>query len=228
MIPGPADPAHHTLLDKREDEVEGDELTYPVSAAQRKKKSTRHVTLPLWADLIEYEVVKFHSGTFGGEQPDVYSGSPSDEVDQAWSDLYNFGISEITEDQAQRLVNATKEVNPGKKDYIIGIDVFHQLHCLNFIRKSLYPDYYKTDNATETPRQREIHLSHCVNSIRQSLMCSADISTIVFKEPAGKNPQFDILHSCRKFDKIKEWGMRHQATTLPLPSGNGGHMGSHV
>ncbi|KAG5637899.1 hypothetical protein H0H81_002784, partial [Sphagnurus paluster] len=51
------------------------------------------------------------------------------------------------------------------------------------------------------------HLAHCINSIRQSLQCSADISTITFKKPGGQEPRFDILHSCRDFEKIQDWGM---------------------
>ncbi|KAG6805097.1 hypothetical protein H0H93_005622, partial [Arthromyces matolae] len=45
-------------------------------------------------DFVEYEVVKFRSG-LNGEGDDIYSSPPSDEVDAAWSDLYN-GIHFIT------------------------------------------------------------------------------------------------------------------------------------
>ena len=52
------------------------------------------------------------------------------------------GINQIPLSQARLLPNATEYV-PGSDDqYIIELDVFHQIHCLNTIRKTLYPERY--------------------------------------------------------------------------------------
>jgi hypothetical protein len=43
---------------------------------------------------------------------------------------------------AAQLPNRTTRI-PGDDDgYVVGLDVLHQLHCLNMLRKSLYPDRY--------------------------------------------------------------------------------------
>jgi len=48
----------------------------------------------------------------------------------------------VPEHQARLLPNHTVKI-PGMKDeYIIGLDVFHQLHCLNLFRKLIYPERY--------------------------------------------------------------------------------------
>ncbi|KAG6814715.1 hypothetical protein H0H93_012479, partial [Arthromyces matolae] len=151
------------------------------------------------------------------------------------------GISRIGETQASRLVNYTIQIPHEPSGYLVGIDVFHQLHCLvsvlespqkhflkrslkNILRKYLSPgsaaEYYVDENF----EQRNIHIAHCVNSIRQSLQCSSDISTVVWKltpradggvEPL---PQFDVLHSCKDFGKIREWAAeRHTGYSVDGP-----------
>lgn len=52
------------------------------------------------------------------------------------------GISRVDKEVAGKLPNRTARI-PGDEDYyIVGLDVMHQLHCLNRLRKSLYPDRY--------------------------------------------------------------------------------------
>jgi Mycotoxin biosynthesis protein UstYa len=52
------------------------------------------------------------------------------------------GINRIDGAMAAQLPNRTTRI-PGDDDgYVVGLDVLHQLHCLNILRKSLYPDRY--------------------------------------------------------------------------------------
>ncbi|KAI9823489.1 MAG: hypothetical protein M1819_001343 [Sarea resinae] len=97
-------------------------------------------------DAIEYETVVFNSG-FGvernGPRKTPYLGPPSDEGDAAWLALYNHNsLTQIPASDAKRLPNATAEIPEKPGHYVVGLDVFHQLHCLNRIRKLLYPDRY--------------------------------------------------------------------------------------
>jgi hypothetical protein len=97
--------------------------------------------------VVEYEVVKFHRG-FGHDIP-IYEMPPSAEVDKAWKDLYQdcmsttLFVSEVsltmtfildlaskaTRAEAEQMVNKTILIQD-KSGYMVGIDVFHQLHCL--------------------------------------------------------------------------------------------------
>ncbi|KAH6671337.1 hypothetical protein B0J14DRAFT_93493 [Halenospora varia] len=132
------------------------------------------------------------------------------------------GISQIPYSSAIKLPNATAPTRKGSDQYIVGLDVFHQLHCLNMIRKSLYPAYYNgypqhvetTQNITleETEDGMAWHLSHCIDSIRQSLMCSSDISTIYWHwlpELDKSAPSTQTTHTCRDFSRIKKWAEEH-------------------
>jgi hypothetical protein len=57
------------------------------------------------------------------------------------------------------------------------------------------------------------HLSHCLDALRQSLMCSADITPLpwTWDEEAGEAKEVaDVQHSCRDFGKIWEWAKNNK------------------
>ncbi|KAG6816778.1 hypothetical protein H0H87_003041 [Tephrocybe sp. NHM501043] len=159
------------------------------------------------ASSLEYQVVKFRSG-LNGEADDIYSRPPSDEVDAAWAGLYDsVGVSELNQEQADKLANFTMQVPNSDHKYVMLLDVFHELHCLNNIRKALHSQYYYNDTNPVGNPLRALHIKHCLGSLRQSIQCSSDISTIVWRKHEGEReaPQFDIVHSCRNFEKIQAW-----------------------
>lgn len=142
-------------------------------------------------------------------------GFPDDEMDQRWLDLYDcksniknllvcvcvhstkktktktlsltVGISAISKAEAQQLADPTIAI-PGTTDkYLVQLEVFHNLHCLNDLRKLLYPErYHMLEKATlknGTIDRNSFgfrHWDHCIDSLRQALMCNADISPTSF------------------------------------------------
>lgn len=104
---------------------------------------------------IEYiKEQKFRAALFNNTP---YMGYPTDETDKLWSDLYNcklprigvslssngklVGISKISEEEATKLPNPTLPIS-GTNEYVIELDVWHELHCLNDLRKLLYPERF--------------------------------------------------------------------------------------
>lgn len=57
------------------------------SLANMREASLKECLAPA-QDVLEYEVVKFHSGPLNAEEDDIYSMPPSSEVDEAWRSLY--------------------------------------------------------------------------------------------------------------------------------------------
>lgn len=52
------------------------------------------------------------------------------------------------------------------------------------------------------------HMDHCIDSIRQSLMCSADVTPLTWtwdEEDQKLEPVATITHTCRDFDAVREW-----------------------
>ena len=52
------------------------------------------------------------------------------------------GISGISKDEASHLLNKTLPAPKDPDTYMIQLEVFHNLHCLNMLRKTLYPEQY--------------------------------------------------------------------------------------
>jgi hypothetical protein len=70
----------------------------------------------------------------------------------------------------------------------------------------LWPEYY--DPAKDVMLTR-FHLAHCLETLRQSVMCYSDITPYAFRWIDG-NPmphrEWDRSpHVCRNFEKIHDW-----------------------
>jgi len=170
---------------------------------ERRYASDQKLYTPV-QDILEYESKVFlHTS-----DTSPYHGPPSDTVDQAWEDLYSFGVSRIPKNQAALMVNRTIAIPGDEGNYVLILNVFHLLHCLNKLRQALHPDYYPHYGAKGID-----HNEHCLNSIRQSLMCSVDVTPIVWQWDEKAQRSFirtDTLHSCRNFENIRKWAKENQ------------------
>ncbi|KAI1755450.1 hypothetical protein F4782DRAFT_551663 [Xylaria castorea] len=113
--------------------------------------------LSTWSPIID--VVEYEETTFEGSflAPSVWRGEPTPELDAAWDriSLGGMGSIRISKDELQ-LLNKSKDADItvgfpdegvtdtdyGQKDVQVILEVFHQLHCLNEIRKKTWPEYY--------------------------------------------------------------------------------------
>lgn len=83
------------------------------------------------------------------------------------------------------------------------------------IRQALHPDYYKPHMAGADGEDELVgfhHIDHCVDTIRQSLMCTVDVSVLVWNWNEQKQQNLErgaIVHTCRNFDKVREWAKEH-------------------
>ena len=82
----------------------------------------------------------------------------------------------------QKPSSAMRVTNPktGETGYRVGLEVFHQLHCLNLLRMSTYPEYYTKvwwSDTNDEPGRVRAHLGTFVHSpspihSRLSLLCT--------------------------------------------------------
>ena len=102
---------------------------------------------------------------------------------------------------------------PDAEVYIAQIDAFHQVHCLNAIRKHAYWDvYFREEYGAYDDRTPDnmhwTHVSHCFDILYQNLACtaSADIITGIWMEGLQHPmPDFDVRKQCGSIDTLLEW-----------------------
>ncbi|KAF7978949.1 hypothetical protein HWV62_44173 [Athelia sp. TMB] len=185
-------------------------------------------------EAVVHELVQFASVR---HTKSPFDGPPNDEVDAAWHELYAAGISAIPKSAAALLPNRTEAYTGDEKHYIIELDVFHQLHCLvrfptiigklaanlvgaqNLVRKAAWPEYY--------PEAREArysplnggggifdHVDHCLNAIRESLVCNADLTPVTWhwnERDQISGVEFNAVHTCVNWENIHTWAGENAA-----------------
>ncbi|KAJ9485798.1 hypothetical protein VN97_g7570 [Penicillium thymicola] len=138
-----------------------------------------------------------------------YTGEPSDELDARWKDLFRVDGVDLHGTEADTIRGQTFE-KPGGWS-IVGVDVFHQLHCLNMLRQGLRRDYYTEHD--EEPAYT-IHMNHCLDYLRQAVMCNVDMTPLPVHWDEKEDrplPDFEVEHTCRNFWKVRDWTIERSA-----------------
>lgn len=158
----------------------------------------------------------------------IYRQPPSPAVDAAW-DLISTAKYQLTTVSAADIryagkkpetsVKAPESWGRGPDAYPAQIDVFHQIHCLNELRKEIYFDYYYSSGVKEkigSGLLHQQHKQHCIHMLLQNLMCHADVDMVThnwihndrFYEPKTRPfPDFSLNRMCRDFDTLLKWVM---------------------
>ncbi|UJO20673.1 hypothetical protein CLAFUW4_12641 [Fulvia fulva] len=152
---------------------------------------------------------------------EVYRGLPSAEVDLAWDRIANTQPIALTKEEMatagldpSTIVKYPESFGLGEA-YAARIDVFHQIHCLDALRKQAYWEDYKLDGWTSlntSSKLHQTHLSHCLYYLLQSITCHASVDiyphiwTDTLRQPY---PDFNTVKTCRNFDAILAWQEAH-------------------
>jgi hypothetical protein len=108
-----------------------------------------------------------------------------------------------------------------------GLEVYHQLHCLDYVRRAFYPTHYfpnETEHHVNYHRGIQIFLiiqlgiineesEHCIEHLRQSIMCSGDFALDYWRydKETDKNwLKTDVPHICRDFTAINDWVLENR------------------
>ncbi|KAM3064785.1 hypothetical protein ACMFMG_008734 [Clarireedia jacksonii] len=89
---------------------------------------------------------------------------------------------------------------------------FHQLHCLHAIREAYYDATNKSESRHSHSSHADMpshtspaHIRHCIDLIRQSLMCHADTTIEVKDEEINGVRGFGTVHMCRDWNELVKW-----------------------
>jgi hypothetical protein len=131
---------------------------------------------------VRYETQIFdHTQVFFNATPKPFSGVPDPRKEEAWEELLqNFNVR-VTEEEMRRLGKLEDNLPLPDGGYFGSLTVFHQLHCIWRVQTALYPKYYWADLTEEEAFLNLGHSEHCLDVLRQSILCNADTSMITMK-----------------------------------------------
>jgi len=127
----------------------------------------------------------------------TFSEPPSYDSDQAWNSVFPS--------------NGTFFVHPVVAPTIAVYSAFHQLHCLNGIRHGYWTAYQlaiqgiKLQKNDSVGMGSEAHVRHCLDLLRQTLMCHADTTIEVVDEIKKGASGFGVEHRCGNWAQLKQW-----------------------
>ncbi|KAM4056704.1 hypothetical protein HRG_003572 [Hirsutella rhossiliensis] len=152
----------------------------------------------------------------------VFRGEPSNVTDAAWDDvsaeayeviLVNATVLERAGYNPTHYFKAPSSWGHGEGQYPVQIDVFHQIHCLNAVRKQMYYQHYYADEFPNGPDEMHwMHQRHCLHMVLQSLMCNANVDIVPHRWVEKDNKpfaQFSIQRQCRNFDSLRSWNKKN-------------------
>ncbi|KAL3421692.1 hypothetical protein PVAG01_05848 [Phlyctema vagabunda] len=153
------------------------------------------------------------------QNPSIFRQDPSLEVDIAWKEMWDSRPVPVSKGQVLAMgkdpaeaVQIPEDWGYGSEKYFGRVDVFHQIHCLDALRREVHFEHYygkKYPNGyKDTTDFHRLHVSHCIHLLLQNIMCSAntDIYTHIWTDTLDHAfPDFNIQHQCKSFDKIVEW-----------------------
>ncbi|KIX93905.1 uncharacterized protein Z520_10242 [Fonsecaea multimorphosa CBS 102226] len=142
------------------------------------------------------------------QRDDIFSAdNASDMAAEPWSSI-TAGEGYVLVENPRRLgLTGGMAYRPTSAAEVYGVSMFHQLHCLMSIKHSLLQP--RSSNAS-----LEAHIVHCVDYLRQSVMCCGDTTLERGHEAGGIfKPPVDgwgNTHMCRDWDALFSFAMAHQ------------------
>ncbi|KAL9106115.1 MAG: hypothetical protein Q9227_008815 [Pyrenula ochraceoflavens] len=167
-----------------------------------------------------------------------YVGVPNLELDRNWEDLVGGRYIRLEDHEVEKLNKDDAEVadltqvraSPGVADvsgFYGSVDMVHNLHCLNTIRKQFDPEYYETHldaSMKHSHRMKmRMHVDHCIDQIRQAILCHADLTPVTLRPVTMDDPSADLVgeterqHTCRDWRAVRKWLTERGKNNMSLP-----------
>ncbi|KAL4783505.1 hypothetical protein BJX76DRAFT_357889 [Aspergillus varians] len=142
---------------------------------------------------------------------------PSAENDAAWAQYERVLTHVVTREEVIKLGKDPDTVSRfdddywgmGDDAYMVQLDVMHQIHCLNMLRKAAFADYPGYEPALDTKdKMWWIHLGHCSDILLQNLQCNANTEVLTLAWVEDRHPpwpDFSVNRKCRDFQALVDW-----------------------
>ncbi|KAF2187322.1 hypothetical protein K469DRAFT_506022, partial [Zopfia rhizophila CBS 207.26] len=165
---------------------------------------------------LPYVIKNEHPGH--GIRHSDYQGPPSNATANAWERLLQpFYFNATAEELLQAGFSPETSVKVKDGGYLVSLGVYHELHCLNQFRNFLYirTDSRKFSQEDIDYWRGHLAIDHCIEVLRLSLMCTADISLYTFSWPKYEKFTFLDAHSkpprkCVGWGQFESWSLKRK------------------
>ncbi|CAI6336583.1 unnamed protein product [Periconia digitata] len=112
--------------------------------------------------------------------------------------------------------------------------VFHQLHCVNSIRRGYWimHDAARSGEVfNETGLEMDAspaHIRHCIDLLRQAIMCNPDLTIEEKNLETGGVSGFGVVHQCYDWDQLVHWVKNFELDGLSDSSAGPVHVNGHM
>jgi len=187
------------------------------SRGGEKVNDVRLKTYDFTKDAIKLEIRPFQD-TFGDNEHSLFRGNPRPELDAAWLGMvqgYNIRVPPSVWIPDATPNHTLVELPDESGDHYAVVAAIHDLHCLKTLREYLIPEDYPTIYEMFKPKPGEkigIHIDHCIDVLRQSAMCHADMTLLPFEWWEHNPIPQNIIHTphlCANWEMVQDWAIKH-------------------
>ncbi|KAH8880820.1 hypothetical protein GQ53DRAFT_813054 [Thozetella sp. PMI_491] len=180
-------------------------------------------------DLLDLKstVRKINGTLFPPKEPSIMRQLPNPDADMVWDEwdvprVFPVTVKDLFKMHVDPSTVAKLEDNIwglGDDAYATSLDVYHQLHCLNKLRRLAYAAYYPNDHqetlswsAGRPMTGYESEINHCVDILAQALQCSGNVGLIAMHWAETQEfpvPDMSVNQKCIDFEALTQWRKEH-------------------
>lgn len=162
---------------------------------------------PIYEQLDDSKPVSVKATHIGGHNP--YTGGPNEQTGKTWKSLmrgYNIRVPRWLLQPGQDSI----PLADGSDDVVGSLGVFHYLHCLDSIRHQIAGKGCH-DNDWGKEGILPAHFDHCIESLRQWLMCQPDLTLRTTYWTTGDDGEVfaqannTVEHTCVDWSVVAKW-----------------------
>ena len=139
----------------------------------------------------------------------IFCGAPSRDSNTAWDRLQQVRGVAVAPGEASRINLPTTGLWAGNGTTATLLGVQHNLHCIRFVRQVLYPSYYYPNQTVAEREERITHAGHCLEALRQSVMCTPDLTprSVLWEDDEKSNIVVNpsVKLKCLDWLSLVEW-----------------------
>lgn len=139
----------------------------------------------------------------------IFCGASSRNSNAAWDRLQQVRGVAVASEEASRVNLPVTGLSAGNGTIATLLGVQHNLHCIRFVRQVLHPSYYYPNQTVTEREERITHAGHCLEALRQSVMCTPDLTprSVLWEDDEKSNIAVNpsVKLECLDWSTLVDW-----------------------